>query len=84
MRTSIDLPDRLAEAARRYCAAHGRTLRDVICEGLRQVVDQEDRPAFRLRDARFRGERGFPPGVGASTVLDDVRDDEAGRGPSQR
>lgn len=40
MRTTINLPDGLAEAAKRRAAAEGRTFTSLIEEGLRTVIDR--------------------------------------------
>lgn len=49
MRTTINLPDALAEAAKSKAAAEGRTFTSVVEEGLHRVLaDAEARPAVRL------------------------------------
>lgn len=45
MRTTINLPDALAEAAKRRAAEEGRTFTSVVEEGLRAVL--EARPEHR-------------------------------------
>lgn len=49
MRTTINLPDGLAEAAKAKAAAEGRTFTSVVEEGLRSVIADRSRPAARTR-----------------------------------
>lgn len=74
MRTSIDIPDGLLARAKRLADARGTTLREVVLEGLRAVVDQGNRRAaqFRLRDGAF-GEGGLAAGLD-ETDWDRIRD----------
>lgn len=44
MRTTINLPDALAEAAKRRAAAEGRTFTSVVEEGLRAVLAAPPEP----------------------------------------
>lgn len=48
MRTTINLPDALAEAAKARASAEGRTFTSLVEEGLRMVLAQP-RPASRQR-----------------------------------
>ena len=65
MKTTIDIPDPLLEAAKKAAAREGTTLRALVELGLRQVLDARKRGgAFRLRKASFRGE-GLQPEVRA-------------------
>jgi hypothetical protein len=81
MRTTIDLPDVLAEALRARAAQENRTLRDLVVDAVRAALAEPIAP-FRLRPAAFAGRIGFVPGVGPDDALADVRDDPAGRGPA--
>lgn len=47
MRTTINLPDGLVEAAKARAVAEGRTLTSLIAEGLRAVLQRPDPPAVR-------------------------------------
>lgn len=47
MRTTINLPDALGEAAKARAAAEGRTFTSLIEEGLRTVLADERTPAVR-------------------------------------
>ena len=63
MKTTIEVSDALLEAARRHAKARGITLRAVVEEGLRTVLEGDPRPAtFSLRDASVDG-RGLRPEV---------------------
>jgi hypothetical protein len=60
MRTSIDIPGSLMRRAKALARRRGSTLRDLVLEGLRRLVDEPD-PAhvpFRLRDCAFKGGDG--------------------------
>ena len=48
MRTTINLPDALAEQAKARAAEEGRTFTSLVEEGLRTVLDAADRPAEPL------------------------------------
>jgi Bacterial antitoxin of type II TA system, VapB len=75
MRTSIDVPDALLDKARRVARSRGSTLRELVIEGLRAVLERQERaPRFRLRDASY-GQGGLVDGV-------DESDWEAIRGTS--
>ena len=68
MRTTINLPDALAEAAKAKAAAEGRTFTSLVEEGLRAVLAVEPPSAPTTLPAY-----GTPGG----TVLVDVSDREA-------
>ena len=60
MRTTINLPDGLAEAAKRRALEEGRTLTSLVEEGLRTVLDRRpdpqpapELPAYGDPSARF-------------------------------
>jgi hypothetical protein len=57
MKTTVEIPDGLAEEARRLAAREKTTLRALIEAGLRHVVRERRQRArhFELRDASFRG-----------------------------
>jgi hypothetical protein len=56
MKTTLDISDPLLRAARKVAARERTTLRALVEQGLRSVVaEKERRPAFRLRDASFKG-----------------------------
>ena len=61
MKTTVDIADSLLDAVKRLAAAERTTLRALIEEGLRRVLERrERRGAFRLRRASFRG-NGLQP-----------------------
>ena len=70
MKTTIELSDALLKAAKRGARTRGITLRALIEEGLRRVLRDTERPAFRLRRASFNG-TGRDPN---SNAWDAVRD----------
>ena len=64
MRTSIDVPDALLNKARKVARERGGTLRELVIEGLRAVLERQARaPRFRLRDASFFGKGGLVEGL---------------------
>lgn len=69
MRTTINLPDSLGEAAKQRAAAERRTFTSLVEEGLRTVLAGPDRPSPVVRLPSY----GEPDGE----VLVDVSDREA-------
>ncbi len=74
MKTTIDLPDALFNAAKRFAAARGITLREVIEQSLARTL-RENAPGhvFKLRDASVGG-RGLTDAARAlsSSALGDL------------
>jgi hypothetical protein len=67
MKTTVDIPDRLLEEARRVAARERTTVRSLIEEGLRRVVAERKQPVtFRLRRATFKGDGLRPEAAGVS------------------
>jgi hypothetical protein len=63
MKTTIDIPDPLLDRARRLADGRGTTLRALVEEGLRLVLNKSSATGeFRLRRAAFKG-RGLAPEV---------------------
>ena len=64
MKTTIDIADSLLDAAKATAERERTTLRALVEEGLRTVLEQRrtQRRRFRLRDASFKG-KGLQPGV---------------------
>jgi len=61
MKTTVEIPDSLAEEAKAVAQRENTTLRALIETGLRQVLrDRRSRRQFELRDASFGG-RGLRP-----------------------
>ena len=81
MKTTVEIPDSLLAAARRTANREKTTVRALVEEGLRKVLDERSgRPAFRLRKVTFRGQ-GLQPEV-AGAGWDRIRDlsyEERGR-----
>jgi hypothetical protein len=66
MKTTVEIPDRLLEEARKLAAREGTTVRALIEAGLRHVLAERRRPsAFRLRRATFAGDGLRPEVAGA-------------------
>ena len=56
MKTTVEISDPLLSEAKAAAARQHRTLRELIEEGLRRVLERPSRPrAFKLRDASFKG-----------------------------
>ena len=62
MKTTVEISDSLFEAARSCASARGVTFRQIVEEGIRAVLEQQQRPqeAFRLRDGSFGGDSVHP------------------------
>jgi len=75
MKTTIHIPDSLFGEAKKVAQQEGTTLKALVEEGLRKVVDERRGPrgdGFRLRRASFKGQ-GLQPhlaGVTWDQVLD--------------
>jgi hypothetical protein len=62
MKTTIELSGALLTRAKAQAARQKTTLRALIEEGLRRLLDSRPAtPPFRLRDASFRGDGLQPP-----------------------
>jgi hypothetical protein len=57
MKTTVELPDAMLHSVKRYAAAHGMTMREVLETGLRQVLASERAASkpFRLKRCTFKG-----------------------------
>ena len=75
MRTTINLPDALAEEAKRRARASGRTFTSLVVDGLRRVL-AEERTGPEVVDLPAYGEPTERPLVDISdrAALDDVLD----------
>lgn len=72
MRTTVDLPDELVKEAQRLAREQQRTMRSVMEEALRAILDKYRRAQpFELPDASVDG-NGLQPGFGAPG-WDDLR-----------
>ncbi len=83
MRTTFDLPDQLLDRARRVAQEAGSSMRDLVIEGLTEVIARRSRlkdQPYRLQDCAVQGE-GLQPGV-TDLRAEGIRDlihDEAAR-----
>ena len=63
MKTTIDITDGLLAEAKQVATRDDTTLRSLVEEGLRRIIqDRKRKPVFRLREASFRG-KGIQPEV---------------------
>ncbi len=63
MKTTIEISDALLDAAKQYAGNHDTTLRALVEQGLRSVLDSNSaRERFTLRDASVAGQ-GLRPEV---------------------
>ncbi len=64
MKTTVEISDALFAKVRERATAEGTTMRALIEEGLRRLLDdREKRTQFRLRKVSFAGE-GLQPDLG--------------------
>ena len=70
MKTTVEITDSLLEQAKQLAAARSTTLRQVIEEGLRNVIETKQRRPFRLRDGSFGGQ-----GMRRKMTWDEIRDE---------
>ena len=60
MKTTVDIPQSLLEEAKRLAADHRTTVRALVEEGLRRVIDEHQRTGmFRLLQVLLRGASSF-------------------------
>lgn len=63
MKTTIEISTPILEEAKRLARQEGRTLREMVEEGLRAVVaSRQSRPKFVLEDKSFKGQ-GLQEGI---------------------
>ena len=63
MKTTIEISDAVLEQAKRLASKEGTTLRSLVEEGLRRVVEERSGgDSFKLRDVAYRG-KGLQPEV---------------------
>ena len=56
MKTTVHIPDTILEEARRIAALEHTTVKALVEEGLRQIIDdRKQKKTFRLRKATFKG-----------------------------
>jgi hypothetical protein len=67
MKTTIEISDPLLEAARQVASQEKSTVRALVEEGLRKVIEERKRSlGFKLRRATFKGQGLQPQVAGAS------------------
>lgn len=84
MKTTVDISNSLHEEARRLAACENSSIRALIEEGLRKVIEErKTRAGFRLRDATFAGNGLQAELAGASweTIRDLAYGGRGGVGP---
>jgi hypothetical protein len=64
MKTTVDIADTMLREAKLIAAREGTTLRSLVEEGLRHVIDErgKEKSGFRLRDCSY-GSGGGVPGI---------------------
>ncbi len=72
LRTTVRLEEGLLREAKKLAAESGRTLTELIADGLREVLAR--RPKARVKPFRLPTYRGRPPGVQPGVDLDDSAD----------
>jgi hypothetical protein len=70
VKTTIDISDSLLLAAKHLAVARSTTLRQIIEEGLRSVIEAKQPEHFRLRDGSFGG-----GGMVRKMTWDEIRDE---------
>jgi hypothetical protein len=67
MKTTIEISDPLLEAARQVASQEKSTVRALVEEGLRKVIEERKRSlGFKLRRGTFKGQGLQPQVAGAS------------------
>lgn len=72
MKTTIELSNELADRARAVARRTGRTLRSLVEEGLRRVLDEPPTAPYEVPDRRV-GRPGDPDPL-ATMTWEDLRD----------
>jgi hypothetical protein len=61
MKTTIDIAEPVLKEAKLIAAREGVTLRSLVEEGLRRVIEDRERATpFKLRDVRYGSSEGAP------------------------
>jgi Bacterial antitoxin of type II TA system, VapB len=56
MKTTLEITDSLLEQAKQLAAARATTLRQIVEEGLRNLIETRQEKPFHLRDGSFGGQ----------------------------
>jgi len=70
MKTTIEIADSLLVEARRLAASRSTSLRQIIEEGLRKVIETKPQQPFQLRDGSFGS-----GGMRRKMTWDEIRDE---------
>jgi hypothetical protein len=70
VKTTVEITDSLLEQAKQLAAARSTTLRQIIEEGLRNIIETKPEQPFRLRDGSFGGQ-----GMLRKMTWDEIRDE---------
>jgi hypothetical protein len=70
VKTTVEITDSLLEQAKQLAASRSTTLRQIIEEGLRNLIETKHEQPFRLREGSFGG-----PGPIRKLAWDEVRDE---------
>jgi hypothetical protein len=70
VKTTVEIADSLLAEARQMATARSTTLRQIIEEGLRTVIETKPRQPFRLRDGSVGGR-----GMRRKMTWDEIRDE---------
>jgi len=80
MKTTVEIPDSLLKRARKIAVRDGTTIRTLIEESLRRVLDEREQTrGFKLRHVTFGGE-GLHPDLQGSSWSDVLDLSYRGRG----
>lgn len=82
MKTTLDIQDALLRRAKRVSQRTGRSLRSLVEEGLRRVLESQPAPRYVLPD-RSVGVKGGPNPL-ESLSWQDLRAEIYGEGPAGR
>lgn len=64
IKTTVDIPDALLKEARAQARARGTTLRELVADGLRTVIERKGAAErYRYEPVVFDGEQGIAPGI---------------------
>ncbi|HEY3823488.1 MAG TPA: hypothetical protein VGL82_02975 [Bryobacteraceae bacterium] len=70
MKTTVEITDSLLEQAKELAAIRSTTLRQIIEEGLRNVIEIKQQHPFLLRDGSFGGQ-----GMVRKMTWDEIRNE---------
>jgi mRNA-degrading endonuclease RelE of RelBE toxin-antitoxin system len=71
MKTTVEIADSLLEEAKKLATERSTTLRQIIEEGLRNVLNQRPKKPFRLRDGSF-GRGGMRRPMNWEEIRDEI------------